>query len=163
MLDLNSTWQPIELTCLSNPPPNEDFSYDAIGDREPIVLWLFDEILEYLQNSQSGLVLLEDIVSEPDEKFYKTHPPPPYLFLEDEVFWPIYDYDSGRAHIEEIKSWCGAFQEIYLFTEKYSGFSLPLKTTGLCKEKSNEISSSITRIIVKVFQGGGYLDWKRSR
>lgn len=150
----------LRLVTTSIPPAGVD--YDTDWSKSSCTQWLVGEITDYLKLSPKSIVLFEDSVSSPSDPYLSKHEHPAFWCYQEKVFWPVIP-DRTEQSIGKVMAWSGGTRSIAGFLTLPDNCSLPAGTQLLSHTEFQQMASSITRLVTDVFDGGGYLVWKRTR
>jgi hypothetical protein len=137
-------------------PPEEDYFSDL--GRPSCTDWLIEEISRYLRETPLGLFLFEDLVSTPSDPGLARGNPPPYWTYRNRVFWPVTPDRANYETVEQALAWA-APRAIGAFTILPRSISRSSGPVALSEEEFQTIASSTSRIVVEVFDGGGFMIW----
>jgi hypothetical protein len=149
----------VTLVTATEPPPGQDF-FSGWGSSS-CGQWLIEEIVRYQQDTPDSLVLFEDIVSRPSDSYLKNHQHPPFWCYGERVFWPVLPGEANRHSAQQAMAWSAGMRTIAIFSRLPAGFPLPTGTLVLSGEAVEQIASSLSRLVTDVFDGEGFVDWRR--
>lgn len=123
--------------------------------------WLYRDIAHYLTLRPNSIVLFEDFCSSPTDPDMITHEQPPYWCYQERVFWPVTSKGIALHTVEQVMAWSAGFIIIAGFSTFPTEYSLPLGNHVLSNMEFQHVTSSLTRLVTNVYDGGGYMAWER--
>lgn len=125
--------------------------------------WLIGVIADFLKLVRNSVVLFEDIITLPSDKYLSGRERPPYWCYQGRVFWPITQKGIMQHTVDQAMTWSAGFRTIAGFSTLATDYSLPVGTHVLSHTEFYHIAASITQVVTDVFDGGGYMIWGRAK
>jgi hypothetical protein len=157
---LTSECDVISIITALSPPPQRAFD-SGIGGGAGITDWLIQDVISYLQSTPDGIVLFEDFNSSPSGLYLNTHKHPPFWHYKGRLFWPVLPDRISYEDVEEPKSWAASRRELIFFTTLPRNLLPGYETHELSIEVFGSMASSVKKIVTDIYDGEGFLEWRR--
>ena len=147
----------------SDPPPKGcDYEQEYGGKVGPVEDWLAQRAYEHVSRHQSGIVLLEDRISSPEDSFMKKNPGSPFWTFHERVFWHILAPIADEEEAASILSCEAGFGELAWFTKVPRNLVVGRHTHSLNHEDLAFMASNVIAVVTDIFRIEGYLEWHRA-
>jgi hypothetical protein len=143
------------------PRSRVDFSKAIGGTMEPCYKWFDQRALSFLEKTADGVVLFGDFVSSPIDPVLETRKHPPFWQYENRLFWPVVSMEASQTHVREAQAWAAAMREMACFCRAPDHLRSNFVTRNLTVEEFRTMAFSVTSIVTDVFDGEGYMEWRR--
>jgi hypothetical protein len=166
---LSSQCGTISLVTTSTPPLNR-FDSGFSGESGPCTDWLIQEAISHLQSAPNAVILFEDPISSASDPydvslasdpFLAGREHPPYWRYMDRLFWPALPGHADYRTVAQQKAWAAGFRQMIHFTKVPPHLESAFEIRLLSQEELAVVASSLQIIVTDVFDGDGYMQWRR--
>ena len=151
----------IDLVTSSAPPLNQDFFIAWGGEAGPCEEWLINEVLEFLAYDPRHVVLFDDYCSSPSDPGLMIREHPPFWSYRERILWPVTCESANNDSVEQAMIWAPGMYSIVNFCRLPTGLPSTMESRSLSDRDFVEIATSLNFLATDVFDGGGFMVWKR--
>jgi hypothetical protein len=163
----------VTVVTLPGLPPGQPFDSGWTTDPNPcrsglvragsveVEEWFFSRIQDYLHADASNLVLFADIVDRSSDPDASSGAAGPAWWIEEYAHWPIGPSMADHATIEKWYAWRVSIRDLIAFCRFPTRHVIPFEDTALSNDQADEVASTISSLVIDVYDGEGYMVWNR--